>query len=292
MWRASDALAVHRLGFTFEEPVLDLACGDGLNGYVLLGGGKPPLTLDAFLDTTPRMSRNEFLSGRIDLYDQSFRTDFDVPVPPVQIEVGLDRKEGLLHKASALHLYRQTVLHDANRPLPFASDHFASIFTNALYSISNLKLALAELRRVLRPNGRLLTLVTNENFRTHAIYRLYEEHGWEWCRVLDRGRHQEVEHCYSEDTWRKYFADAGLTVVSMQPCLSSRLYQLAEIGLRLLSPVLIRMANSLKAEDRLSIKEEWIEYCLEALGPMFTSGWLTDPSVPQIYYLMVAAKDG
>lgn len=290
IWRTSDALAFHDLGCKLEEPALDLACGDGLNSYVLLGGGEPPLELDAFVDTTTAISRDDFVSGRVDIYDQAPSKSYGAPPPPVKVDVGLDYKEGLLHKASTLHLYRQTVRHDVNYPLPFASNSFSFIFSNALYSMANLRGIFAELRRVLRPGGQLVTLLTSEKFRSHAIYRLYEEHQWEWCRVLDRGRHCEVEHCYPEEIWRGYFDEAGLAIIHMRPCLSSRLYQIAEVGLRPLSPVLIKMANYLKPEDRTSIKQEWIDYCLEIIRPMFLSGWLTDPSTTQIYYMVMATK--
>lgn len=289
LWRTADALAIHAAGITFAAPLLDLACGDGLNSYVLIGGGTPPLSLDAFVATSSP-SREEFLSGRVDLYDRVGELSIAVPAPPRRITVGLDQKAGLLGKASALGLYDGLVHHDANGPLPFAAESFACVFSNALYSISNLSGVLAETARVLRPAGRLVALLTGENFRHYAVYRLYERFGWEWCRVVDRGRHKEVEHCYGEDAWRASFEAAGLEIARWQPHLSSRLYQIAEVGLRPVSPVLIKLANAVSADVRLGLKREWIDYCMEVALPMFTSGWLTNGTTPQIYYLVEAVK--
>jgi hypothetical protein len=57
----------------------DLGCGDGFNSYIL-AGGRLPLEIDDFLDTT-NVSAASFLSGMTDIYDASPTIPIRVPTP-------------------------------------------------------------------------------------------------------------------------------------------------------------------------------------------------------------------
>ena len=61
IWRTCDWLATKH--FEFERPMLDLACGDGLNSFVRVGND-PPLEIDDALsvkDVTPKEFFEDFV---------------------------------------------------------------------------------------------------------------------------------------------------------------------------------------------------------------------------------------
>tara|TARA_B100001964_G_scaffold6989_1_gene7587 strand:- start:523 stop:816 length:294 start_codon:yes stop_codon:yes gene_type:complete len=62
---------------------------------------------------------------------------------------------------------------------------------------------------------------------------------------------------------------AGFDIVDHSYYLSPLLLKMWDIGLRPLSPLLIKMSNSLTQENRKSIKMEWIETLKEFLLPLY-----------------------
>ena len=111
IWRVCDWLAIK--DFSFEEPMLELACGDGINSYILLGGN-PPLELDNSL-SVKRVGHEEYFSG-VDIYDDStFRGrvgGLEIAPPPKIFDVGLDKKENLIEKAKLIRVHKEFVIHD------------------------------------------------------------------------------------------------------------------------------------------------------------------------------------
>jgi len=63
------------------------------------------------------------------------------------------------------------------------------------------------------------------------------------------------------------FKNANLEIVYHDMHLSQRLITFWDIGLRPLSPVLIKMANNLGTIKREEAKEEWIGICSEICKP-------------------------
>ncbi|MCL5958548.1 MAG: class I SAM-dependent methyltransferase [Chloroflexi bacterium] len=275
IWRAVDAMAL--ANFHFQRPSADLGCGDGSNTYILMGGDFD-LSFDDFLVTRPT-TPEDFLAGRSDIYDFADSPDKSFPVfapPQRQIDIGLDWKLNSLQKAETLGVYAKTVQHDFNNPLPFADGELMTVFSNAVYWVERVDKLLAEMRRVMAVDGRLLLLLPDESIKRYYIYDLYLKNGWDWAKNLDMGRHSHIKHHYSSSQWEETFRRAGLRIASHLPYLSHRVIQISEIGLRPLSPVLIKMANRLSPGDRQLIKGEWIEYCYRFIRPLFDSGWITE----------------
>jgi SAM-dependent methyltransferase len=286
LWRTADALALS--GFQFVSPSLDLGCGDGVNSYIS-AGGRFPLEFDDFL-SVKETSPTEFLSGSVDIYDDHPTQSVQISPPPRQIDVGLDWKSSLLAKARSLSLYRQLHQHDANFSLPFADESFQTIFCNILYWIENVNVTLAEMARVLMAGGVAAVLVPNSNIGDYSIFRFVEERGWNWCANLDMGRHSHMRHRLSGKEWEDHFVRAGLRVRQRRTYLSSRLVEIHEIGLRPISPVLIKMAHCLTPENRLKIKKEWLDYLWNLAAPLFETEWITDPSLPQTFHCFLLEK--
>src|SRR5262249_3501121 len=163
-----------------RRPILDFGCGDGAFSFLRAGGVYQP-NYDAFFHVG---GLDRFFDGE-DIYNHY---DPSVAEPSVrtkasyQIEVGLDHKQALLEKAKHTELYVELLEADANTKLPLPSGGFATVFSNIIYWLSNYELALAEIARVLRPDGRAYVHVPNETFRNYSFYqRLFVQtgdHSW------------------------------------------------------------------------------------------------------------------
>ena len=53
-----------------------------------------------------------------------------------------------------------------------------------------------------------------------------------------------------------------MKIVGSQTYLSLKIWEIWDVGLRPLSPALIKMANYLNSSQRLEIKKEWCDICL------------------------------
>lgn len=287
LWRTMDALALRELGLDAVD--LDLGCGDGLNSYCLVGG-QLPLEIDDFVDvkTVPAAT---FFSGGADIYDTPASSATVVPPPPHRIRTGLDWKRNLLDKASRLGLYENLIQHDANMPLPLPDSSYRSVFSNAVYWIDRIEVLLAEIARVLAGEGIATVLVPDRTLRNFYIhYRYVVGRNWQWMAALDMGRHSHIRHQYSLAEWDQRIRAAGLRIKDHRSYMTSRVIEISEVGLRPISPVLIKMANLLSPADRVAIKHEWVEYCMELAVPMLTSGWLDDPALPRVFHGFVLER--
>ena len=106
----------------FDRPILDLGCGDGLFGRIFFGKHK---AVDVGFDYSMRELRTSVS-----------RDDTAAPSP-----------------------YQDYVCGDIGK-LPFADSSFATVFSNGvLEHVEDLPAGLAEIARVLRPEGRLICTV-------------------------------------------------------------------------------------------------------------------------------------
>ena len=284
--RTTDALVLN--GIEFKRPSLDLGCADGLNSYILQGGSFG-YEVDAFLETTNILAK-DFFQGTVDIYNYSAQKVMEVKSPPNKFDVGLDWKQDLLNKAKKLRLYEQLIQHDANNMLPFADNEFNSVFSNIVYWVKQINVSLSELRRVIKPRGKIHLLLTNSTMKKFLIYDYYKKYGWEWAKNLDMGRHAHSCYYLTAKQWNKYFERAGLKVEKHVKYLSGKLLRMSEIGLRPISPVLIKMANSLPCEKRKEIKREMVEYLFYFLKPLIQSDWLIDKNGPQTFHYYLLSK--
>ncbi len=289
LWRALDCIALE--DETFEGPILDLGCGNGLFSFVRAGGRLGP-DFDAFSHVTDTSG----FEDNQDIYNQH-KAGIEkavVTAPRYQIDVGLDQKDGLLAAASGLGLYGELVQGDANETLPFADGRFQTVFSNIVYWLDDQEKVLAEIARVLAPGGRAYLHLPSDTFRDFSFYQsLCVKTGdarWDWLRHLDRGRYDDYKLCRSLDEWSADFAAAGLQVNKAKRYLSKVTLGAWDIGLRPISPYLIEMANAVPAEMRQDIKRRWIEGMMPMLEPLCSlDGELSD-APPAGFFLFVLEK--
>lgn len=268
VWRALDFAALD--GIEFKHPSLDLGCGDGAFSF-MRAGGRYSLHYD-FSSMTA--NRDQFFENK-DIYDHFEPGEVNDVVdaaPNYKIDVGLDHKLSLLQKARLTGLYDETIVCDANLRLPFANKSFATVYSNILYWLEDYPNTLREIARVLRPGGRCILQVPTDRFREFSFYQqLFVRTGdpkWEWLKLLDRGRSENIKNCMSQQEWTSRFEAAGLKVESCKAYLPKLVVQAWDIGLRPISPLLIEMTNALASGPRLEIKKKWTATLLPMLAPL------------------------
>ncbi len=237
---------------------IDLACGDGVYEF-LSSGGEFDFSFDVYSSTRPASMR-EFIEG-VDIYSH-MSEDWNPSItkaPDHTFSYGLDIKNESLARASKLGLFRELVQHDMYNPLPFEDEYFDYIYSNSAYWISAVQPLFKEIRRVLRKNGTaLIEVMTTENLR-YDFNNLFPEYGEEWAAILNRGRFDTIPGVRSEAEWREVFDEASLKIEEFIDPLTAADFAIANVGLRPISPLLIKMTQALPEDLKLEIKREWVD---------------------------------
>lgn len=138
--------------------------------------------------------------------------------PPV--EAGIDLNPDEVARAQRLGVYKQVLCVSA-ATLPFADSSFASVFSNCvLEHVDGIDLALAEICRVLRPGGVLLTTVPTPRWESDGPLPVLRRLGLDGLseRMNDLLRrmwhHVTVEE---QEEWRARLARAGMTLRVWEP---------------------------------------------------------------------------
>jgi len=157
------------------------------------------------------------------------------------LTVGIDFNVAELQIAAGQGAYRAVSAADAAR-LPFHSGSFASVVSNSvLEHLGDLPGALAEVRRVLRPDGRFWFAVPSPLYGELLFYAtLLRQLGLHRLAAgyadLINVRLQKNIHCLSLDDWRRLLADAGLRLVRHESYLPRPVMFVSDLGYPLAIP--------------------------------------------------------
>lgn len=253
IWDSAATIAVRE--HEFARPMLDLGSGNGIFSF-LTTGGRFTHDFDWFLSTEVDRPRGG------DIYDAPAKHFPDGSVaraPEFRIDVALDHKQNLLSQAGELGLYDKLVCHDGTKPLPFKDGEFASIFSNILYWLHNPADVVRECSRVLQPGGRAVFCMPDPTFYEFAVSYKWKEKNSELWKLVNAGRSANIQWAITFDKFEEMAKASGFRITGHKGYLSRLTLTVWDIGLRLLSRPLIRMANSQSPEQRRAIKEEWME---------------------------------
>lgn len=261
LWDAIASTVVS--GFTLASPSLDLGAGNGIFSFITSGGAFS-VEYDWYRNVDP----TGFWDGR-DIYDtfsSTPRPDWIARRPKYPIDWALDAKPNLLRQAEGLGFYRRCVAADAGGRLPFEDDSFQAVFSNMLYWLPSAEAALRELHRILRTGGRAILCLQNDKFIQYCPSYRWRARGSEILRLLNRGRSECGRWTISYATLVSLSKAMGFRIASHTYYLSPLTLLAWDIGLRPLSPVLIRMVQRLSEDGRHAIKVEW----MDTLRPFLT----------------------
>ncbi len=160
------------------------------------------------------------------------------------LAIGIDRNRDELVIARSRRCYRSLTAADGSR-LPFKSGSFATVISNSvLEHLADLPGTLAEVRRVLRPDGRfwfsvpsplygklLFNTVLFERLGLSGLARRYEN--------LVNVRLQKNFHCLAMEEWTTLLDDAGLSVVKHERYLPRAVMFVNDLGYPLAVPAMV-----------------------------------------------------
>ena len=155
-------------------------------------------------------------------------------------EVGLDFSAGELHTAAARGAYAQLVRADIAR-VPFEDNSFASVFSNGvLEHVHDLAAGLAEIRRVLRPGGRLIfTVPTMEDELQLAGTTLLRRVGLPKAALLYADTYNRAFgqiNLFTWQGWRDRLAESGLSLVRHRAYAGQAVFRLHDLTMPLSLP--------------------------------------------------------
>ncbi len=264
-WTVLRSLAWRQVAMT--PPSIDLSCGDGVFSFVHAGGAFG-LSFDLF----QAVGNLEHVTGKnADMFDQPADTGYRPDVtarPDWNIDVGTDLKATSLSKAATLHFYERLIRHDNNEPLPFGDDEFDSVYCNSAKWVQHIEPFLGETARITRSGGTVVLQVKLDTIGGYTLAPFRAQLGQRVLDILDRGRLATWPSLASRSEWERRFRNAGLEIVEATPLATRTHAHLWDVGLRPIAPMLVRMANELTPETRLSIKRDWIALFRELLEPV------------------------
>ncbi len=283
IWRTLDTLQIKNR--PFQSPILDAGCGDGSFTFTHFLGQ----TSSSFDVYTTIKNTEKYFHGK-DIHNQTSSVKPKIiKSANKKIDFGIDWKENLLDKAKNYKIYKKLVKHNLNKKFPFENDKFKTIFSNIIYWIDDPEFSLSETFRILDKNGEVILFLPDEKFRKHLIFNQYIKNNFKWAKILDRGIHDNVKHCYSHNEWKKIFNNTGFKIKFHSTHLSNNLIKFWSIGLRPYSPFLIEMANKLEISEKVKIKKRLIE----ELYPLFRSYIdyeLISPTKNNCFHMYVLTK--
>ncbi len=269
LWNAITASVMRESGHPFERPCLDVGAGTGLFSFIAAGGRLSPDH-----DLYRNVGHLDAFWAGADIYDQYHEPPNPSLVnqrPAHTFDCAFDHKENLKRQAAFLRFYDDYRIGDANRPWPFAAGQFRSVFSNMLYWLDDPAHCFSELARILASGGKASLFLLNPTFAASCpTYRSGDYPPYQaLLRQLNRGRADCRRWEVTDEELDRLAARQGFRILRKRPCLSPLILQLWDIGLRPLSPVLIKMANACSPDQRRRSKQEWVEICYQLLLPLF-----------------------
>lgn len=266
LWRSFDCMLMEKYGDISGRSV-DLGCGDGTMSFIMAGGVVNEY--DVFMDVGELQNYN----AGADIYNQNTNIQLDTDLTRLRhtFEWGVDHKDGLIDKAKRFApFYRNSLVHDLNKKLPFEDGYFDSAFSNILYWLDDMDKTLAEWRRVMKEQGKIFLFVPNANFKEKAwLYYLAPHAGDKrYLNYFDRGYNALIHHCYGTAQWEGIFQKNGFNIVDHHLYLTNPVMDVWNVGTRPIAPLLINMASELSPENRASAKSEWVDYFARFFTPI------------------------
>lgn len=264
LWNAIASSLISK--YEIIPPSLDLGCGNGIFSFIT-AGGEFNLNYDWYVN----VELKGFWNNK-DIYDICKIDNLDKFIskkPRYRFDYGLDHKLSLIRQARALYFYRSLILADASMFLSFQDTSFKTVFSNILYWLPNLNKSLLQINRITEKNGTVILCMPNTKFFDYCDSYHWKQKKSTFLRLLNRGRYKNLLWTISYRDFSKITKQCGFKIMNHAYYLSPSTLKIWDIGLRPLSPLLIKMTSCLTPKNRQAIKSEWIETLLRFLFPLY-----------------------
>jgi SAM-dependent methyltransferase len=183
-----------------KRPVLDFGCGDGFFADTVFNN---TCRIDVGIDVDPKKIKE---AEKLGVYDT---------LPALKGGVSLRRMtyQSSIHPRAKAHgflerCYKKVKLYDGKK-IPYPDSNFATVISNCVFEhLDDLDRSLSEIRRVMKPKGKLITTVMTDNWEKYLfgsllLGALYKK----WMRK--KQRHLNL---LSSNDWQNVFKKNGFKV--------------------------------------------------------------------------------
>jgi SAM-dependent methyltransferase len=232
--------------------ILEVGIGNGYFTFMTLGG-KFHKEYDWYYNVNV-----EDYNDSKDIYDHFNVVDitrYVLEYPGTRLSYGVDHKHKLLKQVEQLNIVDKLILHDANEFIELPD--VDTIYSNIIYWLKDPIHILQNFQKILNPKGKIiLTFPNRDFFRYCPSYR--RENPLQ--KLLNRGRAENILWSMDLADFEKTLNEkTSLNIIQNRKFLCELTLNIWDVGLRPLSPHLIKMANNLDKAKRTEIKEEWCE---------------------------------
>jgi hypothetical protein len=243
-----------------SEKIMEIAIGNGFFTFMALGG-KFEKSFDHYFSTDLNKKDD---NG--DIYDCPPKVDISQFInffPIKKLQIVLDNKQSTLDQVKLLELSLEHICQDANQNISF--ENIQTIYTNSIYWLKDPIFQLNRWCDKLPTNSKIILVFPNSSFYSYC--RSYKQDSKMW-RLLNRGRADTLMWSMDFIDFEKEMNKIGFRVIDYKRYLSKLTLQIDDIGLRPISPHLIKMANSLSPELRFEVKQEWVSTMMVILNEL------------------------
>lgn len=256
---------------------LDMSCGDGTFTFIAMGGQFHE-DFDIFMSTTHLEKVHVKHADMFDYFSSQYKP-MVVKDPNQQVDYCIDIKESMINKAKSLPLYKNHLVHDCTKGLPFPDGHFDTIyFLSSINHYTKIDVLLSELYRVLSSSGKIYLSTYSPVFL--EFYRELEKvYPPGWVSVIERGMRNIWPTMMEMKEWMEVFTRQGLKVRDIQSLVSRDFIPVWNVGLRPIAPFTVKMSNALRSyniELLREIKHEWVSFFYEMALPFYEKEVMVD----------------
>ena len=279
------------LGERIQQPSLEFGCMDGLNTCVLLGG-EFPFSYDVFEEA--RWDKESHLRSTLqDDYYNATKDDIQVALLKTstqRLTVGVDWKQAHFIKAERLKVFDRFSNWDPTKGMPdVESGSVSTIWAPNIYWMPEVAFVLKELRRVLRDDGRVVTIGPDLALLRHMFFRFSQVAPQAWLNDLDRGRFQNAsQNARSLEDWGKLFSAQGFSISRHDQFIPSLVGEVYDIGFRPMFAVLLNMREKIQSssiEEMLALKREWVSSLSALSAPFCDETWMRKMGNPFLWHI-------
>lgn len=249
-----DTIASYLIGEELRKAhnILEVGIGNGYFTFMTLGG-KFHKEYDWYYNVNV-----EDYNDAKDIYDHLSVSDIQryiIKSADKRLSYGVDHKHKLLKQVEQLNFVDNLMLQDANEFIEVSG--IDTIYSNIIYWLKDPIHILQNFQQILNHKGKIiLTFPNSDFFKNCPSYRRENR----LQKLLNRGRAENILWSMDLADFEKTIKEkTSLNIIQSRKFLCKVALNIWDVGLRPLSPHLIKMANNLEKAKRMEIKEEWCE---------------------------------